>query len=667
VIRVPRSTLALLSSAALVAATAGAAVAAPGQNRAQLPGSVPSWANAANRQASTSGSTPVDFKVYLDWNNAAQAADYALAASRGQARFLTPAQFRAKFAPSNRQVSAVKQWLQSQGFDVGFVPSNNKYVEATGTVDEATKAFQTDFAQYSVDGKTLRSNSKPLSVPSGLDINGVLGLDESMALMKSYASPPAAFVNAQPCSSYWGEKTVTSNPPDPNTLPNGIKSLPADPPDWAPCGYAGAQLQNVYGMGAAIGANQTGGTGVTVAIIDAYASPTAADDLATYSDLHGLPAPHLTQYAAPGTYQRPDNPQHSPSGWSGEEALDLEAVHTMAPGADLVYVGSPNNRQDMDAALNMIVNRDLADIVSNSYGFAGEAVPPGYRKPFNDIAIQAAAEGISLFFSSGDSGDETGGLGGSPTPDWPASSPYVTAVGGTSLGIGQDNGRVFELGWETGKRTLQKNGSWSDPAYQYGSGGGTSRIFTQPDWQQGIVPDAISKTYDANGPAMRAVPDVSALGDPTTGMLIGQTQAFPPGTAPKGALCDSSGTNCYAEYRIGGTSLASPLYAGMFALVVEQTGRMGLPSPALYATASDATTYDVQQPTGSDPTGAVRPDYVNGVDGSDGYVYSVRQFDFDKDLTIHVRTGYDDVTGLGSPMGQPWIDALVGWKAAHPG
>ncbi|HET7357845.1 MAG TPA: S53 family peptidase [Nocardioidaceae bacterium] len=652
-IRVPRSTLALLSSAAMVTATAGAAVAAPGQNRAQLPGSVPSWATAANRQAATAGSSPVDFKVYLDWNNSGQAADYALAASRGQARFLTPSQFRAKFAPSNSQVNAVEQWLQSQGFSVGFVPSNHKYVEATGTVDEASNAFQTDFGQYSVQGKVLRSNSKPLSVPSGLGIDGVLGLDESTALMKSYAAPPGAFVNATPCSSYWGEKTVTSDPPDPKTLPNGVQSLPSDPPDWAPCGYAGAQLQNVYGMGGAIGSKQTGGRGVTVAIIDAYASPTAADDLATYSDLHGLPAPSLKEYAAPGTYQRPDNPQHSPSGWSGEEALDLEAVHTMAPGADLVYVGSPNNRQDMDAALNMIVNNNLADIVSNSYGFSGEAVPPGYRKPFNDIAIQAAAEGISLFFSSGDSGDETGGLGGTPTPDWPASSPYVTAVGGTSLGIAEDNSRVFELGWETGKRKLLNNGSWGDANYQYGSGGGTSRFFTQPDWQAGVVPSSIATQY--GGPAMRVVPDVSALGDPTTGMLIGQTQTFP------------DGSTRYSEYRIGGTSLSSPLYAGMFALVVEQTGRMGLPSPALYATANGTTTYDVQQPTGSDPTGAVRPDYVNGVDGSDGYVYSVRQFDFDTDLTIHVRNGYDDVTGLGSPMGQPWIDALVTWKAAHPG
>lgn len=639
-IRVPRSTLALLSSAALVAATAGAAVAAPGQNHAQLPGSVPSWATPANRQAATAGSSPVDFKVYLDWNNASQAADYAMAASQGRARFLTPAQFRAKFAPSNSEVTAVKQWLQSQGFAIGFVPSNNKYVEATGTVAQASSAFSTDFGQYSVDGKTLRSNGKPLTVPTGLGINGVTGLDESGALMKTYAAPPPAFVNAKPCSKYWGEKNINDNPPADGT------QLPSSPTEWAPCGYAGAQLQGVYGMDSAIAAGNDG-TGVTVGVIDAYASPTAADDLATYSSEHHLPPPNLTEYAAPGTYQRPDNPQHSPSGWSGEEALDLEAVHTMAPGADIVYVGSPNNRQDMDAAMNMLVNNHLADIVSNSYGFAGEAVPPGYRKPFNDILIQAAAEGISVFFSSGDSGDETGGNGGTPTPDWPASSPWVTAVGGTSLGIAQDNSRLFELGWETGKETLVQNGnsapSWSAPKYQYGSGGGTSNIFPQPDYQKGVA-DAVSTTN-------RVVPDVAALGDPTTGMLVGQTQTFP------------DGSQSYSEYRIGGTSLSSPLYAGMFALAVQNHGDFGLANPALYSSAVRAAMVDIAPRGAKDnpltnPTGAVRPDYVNGVDGSDGYVYSVRLFDYDAPLSIHVRTGYDDVTGLGVPDGSPWLTAL---------
>ncbi len=660
-IRAPRSTLALLSSAALVAATAGTAVAAPGHSehsRARLAGSVPSWATAAHRQHATAGHAPVDFKLYLDWRHSDQAAGYAQAASTGKATFLTPAQFRSRFAPSRQEVSAAKQWLRSEGFTVGFVPSNHKYVEASGTAAKASQAFGTSFAQYHVQGISLRSNTTPLSVPAGLHVEAVTGLDQSYALAKSDAPPPGGFRNARPCSHYWGEKTVQATPAEDGT------ALPQDPPNWTVCGYTPKQLQAAYGMKKLI-ANGHDGSGVTVGIIDAYASPTAESDLKQYSADHGLPPANLKQYYSPGTAKRPNNKQHSPSGWSGEEALDLEAVHSMAPGANIVYVGSPNSRQDMDAALNKMVNNDLADIVSNSYGFAGEAVPSGYRKPFNDIAQQAAAEGISLFFSSGDYGDETGGSKdyAKATPDWPASSPWVTAVGGTSLGVGQNGARDFELGWETakGKLTTGPDGqpAWGEPQYVYGAGGGTSRFYSEPTWQQGVVPSTMATAGGHRAQPMRVVPDVAALADPTTGMLVGQTQQFPSGTK-------------YAEYRIGGTSLASPLYAGMFALVVQDAGRMGLANPALYSTAGSDANHDIvpQSQNATDPTtnpaGVVRPDYANSINPSGGYVYTLRTFD-DHSQTIGTAVGYDDVTGIGTPNGLAWVHALVHYGRQHHG
>src|SRR6266702_1611896 len=159
----------------------------------------------------------------------------------------------------------------------------------------------------------------------------------------------------------------------------------------------------------------------------------------------------LVQVAAPGTYHHPEKGlKQDPQGWYGEETLDVEAVHAMAPGANILYVGAPNNYQDLDAAMNHVVDQHLADIVTNSYGFATELLPPGYVKPFEDTLIQAAAEGIGVYFSSGDSGDETINFGaGNETPDWPAVSPWVTAVGGTSLGIDASNARVIETGWGT--------------------------------------------------------------------------------------------------------------------------------------------------------------------------------------------------------------------------
>src|SRR6266511_1333123 len=140
----------------------------------------------------------------------------------------------------------------------------------------------------------------------------------------------------------------------------------------------------------------------------------------------------LVQVVAPGTYRRPENPAQDPQGWYGEETLDVEAVHGMAPAAKIVFVGAANNYQDLDAAMNHVVDKHLAQIVTNSYGFPTELLPPGYVKPTEDTLIQAAIEGIGVYFSSGDNGDETSRFGFATT-DWPTSSPWVTAVGGTSL------------------------------------------------------------------------------------------------------------------------------------------------------------------------------------------------------------------------------------------
>ncbi|GAA1971562.1 S53 family peptidase [Nocardioides panacihumi] len=646
--RLVRPALATAAAAALTAAAlAGTGPADAASGRTTLAGSVPSWADAAHKAGTVPGSTAVDFRVYLGLRGGDAAQQLALSVSTpGSAnygKFLTPAQFRAQFAPSTADVNAVKKWLAGQGFKVTGVPANQKYVEATGTAAQAASAFSTSFAEYSVAGKQVRSNTSALSVPSGLPaVEAVVGLDESQTLAVSdkVTPGPAVYHNAQPCSAYWGEKTPQNTPTPDGTV------LPPNAPPFAPCGYAGAQLQNVYGMSGAI-ASGNDGTGVTVAVIDAYASPTIASDVETYSARHGLPSikGHFSQVVPPGVYNKPESKKQDPQGWAGEESLDIEAVHTMAPGADIVYYGAPNNFQDLDAVLNKVVDDHAADIVTNSYGWSSEALPTGFIKPYLDIQAQAAAEGMSLLYSSGDDGDETGGVAGAtPTPDWPATSPLVTAVGGTALGIGADGHRVFELGWESGTSTLT-NGTFPTPTYLYGSGGGTSRLFAQPSYQAGVVPSTISQTY--GGSPMRAVPDVSALGDPNTGLLVGETQTMP------------DGSQAYDEYRIGGTSLSSPLYAGMLALAVQRAGHsFGLANPTLYAARS--TSVDITKAARATYPGTVRVNFNNGFDAADGYSYIERTFDQDEPLTIHVRDGYDNVTGVGSPNGQAWLQAVAG-------
>jgi subtilase family serine protease len=641
----PRRLRALASAAVLVVATlvVSAAAASP-STRATLTGSAPSWAKSSNFKSAASSTQSIGFRVYLGWRNAAQAEALAQAvsdpSSASYRQYLTPAQFRQQFAPSQGDVSTVQNWLRSQGFTIDYTPANNHYVAAEGTVDQAEAAFGTQLNEYAVDGLTLLSPASDLTIPSSLSalVTGVLGIDQSGALVHDdhlapdkSPGPSAGFRNAPPCSAYWGEKIAT-------TLPKAYGSYQP----YAQCGQTPAQLQGAYGVTGAI-ASGNDGSGATVAIIDAYASPTILQDANTYSARHGLPqlsSSQFSQVVAPGTFKRAENPAQDPQGWWGEETLDVEAVHTMAPGAKIVFVGSPNNYQDLDAAMNHVVDRGLAQIVSNSYGWSTELLPTGYVKPENDTFIQAAIQGIGLYFSSGDDGDETE-FEGYRTVDWPASSPWVTAVGGTSLAVGASNQYLFETGWGT-RRSILTNGAWS-PAlpgvFLYGAGGGTSRLFAQPSYQAGVVPASISGYFGGKG---RAVPDVAADGDPNTGMLVGQTQAFSDG-------------NYYDEYRIGGTSLSSPLFAGVMALADQRAGRAhGFANPALYAAAGTSAYRDVVSPKST--LAVVRVDYVNSENAAGGLRTSLRTLN--QTGTIFTRPGYDDVTGVGSPNGASFLSAL---------
>jgi subtilase family serine protease len=631
--------VAVMAGSALSLTSFAGAGAATG--RTTLPGSIPAWANSKSYAGPASANSDVGFRVYLGWNDPsgvlalARAVSDPRSASYGD--YLTPAQFRARFAPSQAQVEAVQSWLRAAGFSVGYTPQNNHYVSAEGTVAEAEAAFGTSFGMYKVQGLTVRSPSSDISIPTSLagTVSGVIGLDDSAQFVHTDhttgdAPPPAAFVSAQPCSAYWGQKLATGL-----TNPYGTGSLP-----YAPCGYTPAQIKGAYGI------SGYDGTGQTVAIIDAYASPTIAADVNQWSVNRGLPAMtgnQLAQVVAPGTYHHPERGlKQSPQGWYGEETLDVEAVHGMAPAAHIVFVGAPNNFQDLDAALNYVVDKDVAPIVSNSYGFNTEILPPGYIQPQEDTILQGVTEGIGIYFSSGDNSDESL-VQGYTTTDWPASSPFVTSVGGTSLAVGASNNYLFETGW--GSTTSSWTGTaWSPTPpgrWLYGAGGGVSRIFAEPSYQKGVVPTSV---FTAQGRTGRAVPDIAADADPNTGYLIGETQTFPDGSVK------------YSEYRIGGTSLACPLIAGIMALANQAAGHpLGFANPQLYALAGSAAFTDVVNP--SSTVAVVRTNYVNGVDASNGLAYVLRTMN--QTLSLHTTPGYDDVTGLGTPASS-FLGALSG-------
>lgn len=499
-------------------------------------------------------------------------------------------------------------------------PANRHFIAAQGTVRQIETAFATTINVYRVSGMKLRAPARDLSVPTTIAplISGAIGIDQSYEFIHSNtvvdknAPPSAGFRNSPPLSTFWAEKV------SPYAYPTGFTDLssPATAP-WTVKGYTPAQIKGAYGISGYDGAGQT------VAIIDAYASPTILQDVNQWSTNRGLPtmtSGQFTQVVPPGIFRRPQNPRQDPQGWYGEETLDVEAVHGMAPAAKIVYVGAPNNYQDLDAALNHVVDRHLAQIVTNSYGWHGEFLPPGFIKPYNQTLVQAAIEGIGVYFSSGDSGDETSVLGVA-SADFPASSPWVTAVGGTSLGVSAANTRQLETGWGTSTYACNKTTLvCTRAAWLYGSGGGVSRVFAKPSYQASIT---------ATG---RAVPDVAALGDPQTGLLIGQTQTFPDGAY-------------YDEYRIGGTSLSSPIFAGLMALADQAAGSPhGFANPLFYAHAG--AFYDVL----SVKTAVARRNFVNSVDASRGTSDFLRTFDdYSGSPTQSTHAGWDNVTGLGTP------------------
>ncbi|WP_435611688.1 S53 family peptidase [Streptomyces sp. bgisy159] len=605
-----------------------AAHAADHPARQTLAGTRPAWATAAADRGATADGAAFSARVYLAGRDAAGLAAYARAVSDPHSpsygRYLSAAQAQNRFGATDGQVAAVKSWLTSAGLRVTGV--SRHYVSVTGDVAAAERAFGTQLHEYRKDGRTYRAPERTATVPAGLAgaVLTVTGLDNAphRARAKDQLPPPdQVFRNAGPFSSYYGSKTAT-------TLPDAYGTKVP----YAVRGYTGRQLRAAYGAG------RRTGRGVRVAITDAYASPTIAFDAGSYARKHGdarWRTGQLTQ-VLPGEYTRTE--ECSAAGWYGEETLDVEAVHAVAPAADVVYVGAAScYDDDLLDSLSKIVDNHLADVVSNSWGDIEANQTPDLAAAYDQVFQFGAVEGIGFYFSSGDNGDEVASTG-TKQVDTPANSAWVTAVGGTSLAVGKHDRYLWETGWGTEKATLSADGtSWTafPGAFTSGAGGGTSRTVPQPYYQKGVVPQALATAHHAAG--NRVVPDIAAIADPNTGFRVGQTQTFP------------DGSQRYSEYRIGGTSLAAPVIAAVQALATEARGGkpIGFANPAIYAKAGTRVYHDVTD----DPTGSglavARVDYANGFDAADGLVTSVRSLG--KDSSLSAVKGYDAVTGVGSP------------------
>jgi len=523
--------------------------------------------------------------------------------------------------------------------------------------------------QYRYQGHTYRSSAAApkLKGIAGNHIDSVSGLDTASAYRPAVASAAKGGKKSQPTSSTtpWdgvcGDWNTTKtenfiNPTDTRTLHG-----------FVPCdGYTGAQLQKAYGVDQL---PADAGAGQTIAIVDAYGSPTILQDANTFSAIAGLPALDSSNFQVitpKGIGNKKESKAQDPLGWQAEVTLDVEAAHAMAPGAKIVLVAAPNNYASLDEAVNWVTIHHIANIVTNSWGLSSDLMAPGQGSRDNRIFMTAAAEGIGLNFSSGDNGDETVNTG-VKSVDFPASSPWVNAVGGTSLFLNSDDSYLAETGWGT---TINKLGSCADVStvngqqhcndlydqstaldegFQGGAGGGLSNLWTAQPWQSAAIGSDTAAGFGAVG-NHRAVPDIGMLADPYTGMAVWITDQSVGDTAPE-------------EETYGGTSLASPLFAGIMADVDQARaaaghGPAGLASQYLYDLPSGAVR-DVTPPT----FGNANSSAAAGSDSRSlwyGSFFSGSLFDlgFNADTSLDTSPGWDDVTGVGSPVAPQFVAAL---------
>ncbi len=635
------------TTACALALGSTAAIASPVSIDNSFPDAVPSWANTANDQGITADDTTVEGEIYLPLRDKAGAEALATAVSTpgnpGFKKWLTPDAWIKRFAPSQQDSDKVVGQLKAQGFSITAVPQSRLYVVFRGTATQMSAAFNTTLHNYNFKGSTLVGpSSVPRVAPAIAPLVQGLSIDQGRLNTKPTNRTAGDFEESDPSAGVGTDQARPKPKPSAecsNYYNEHQDSLPEAYGKTAfstfGCGYTPSQVRSAYGLpNDPAGKKLFGGAGQTVAIIDAYASPSMLADINRYSKDNGLPAMDSKSYReivpTPAEFSDQANCQF-PSGWQGEQSLDVDSVHATAPQANILYVGGFNCGGGLDVAMSKILDGKLANIVSNSYGNVGEALPQDVIDGTVNIHLQAAGEGIGLYFSSGDNGDQAAKLG-YPSPDFPASSPWVTSVGGTSLEVDRAGNYLFETGW--GNR-LDKVISNPDGSTAYespapgqrqggGAGGGVSAVFDQPAYQKGVVPDSLAK-------GRRVSPDIASLADPYTGMLIGLSPIVDDETLQTGD---------YLTESIGGTSLATPLAAGQAAVAQQISGNVfGFANPALYKLSKlvPSVFTDVQP-----PKTPVALAYTSAASGNK-YLNTL-----DQDTSLKTAKGYDDVTGLGS-------------------
>jgi hypothetical protein len=550
-------------------------------------------------------------------------------------QWLTPEDFKAQFGPSAEAIAKVTTWLEGQGFKIDGIARSGRWVQFSGRASQVEGAFQTELHRYQLNGANHIANASDLSLPAEVAqlVHGVLPLHD--------------FSFKRPLLGRYFEVTRNSQgklvPKDPAfTIANpGVTHFLA-PGDYAKI----YDLNSLYQGGA-------NGSGQTIAIV--ARSKVELTDVETFRSIFGLPASDPTMIVNGA------DPGFTFSGDSLEASLDVEWAGAVAPSAsiDLVVSASTLTTDGVDLSSAYIVDNNLAPIMTVSFGECEKFLGAAENAFYNSLWQQASAQGISVFVSAGDngaagcdnpnSGPATLGLAVSGL----ASTPFNTAVGGTQFNEnGNDStfwnstndaafssvvGYIPETVWNESCDPTKTTCLFNEPNLFAGSGGASS-VYAKPLWQAGVagIPN------DGN----RDIPDVSFTSAAAhDGFLL----CF------EGSCQTTTDSNGHLQLLnasvVGGTSAASPSFAGLMAIVDQQAGgRQGLANYVLYPLAAAENFSNCNASNRTNPASSTSCVF-NDVTAGNNSVPGLTGFS--------AGTGYDLATGLGSVNAANLVPAFV--------
>jgi kumamolisin len=592
-----------------VVLSATSATASTSRLRVQTAAALPSGAHALGAMRMTA---PLKLTVALRPQNAAALQSFATAVSTpgspSYRRFVTVDQFAKRFGATSTQISAVQSQLRAQGLSVGAPSANHLTLPVSGSVAQVQSAFSTKLSQVKLrSGQTTYFNSAAVALPATVadDVQGVIGLDGAAVPQPQYAKPSARRALRLRAADTVGAQEATGGP-QPCSAATAVQQQFAQQGD-AP--RTADNLATAYNFSPYYLAGDLG-QGQTVALFEEGA-PYPDSDVGQFQGCYGTTAGTVTLVpvdGGPGPYNPAD--PNSKNG-DGEVTLDIDVVNEMAPQAKILVYSAPGTAAAAVDTLTAIVSQNQAKVVSISYGACEANTPAATSNAQNTLLQEAAAQGQSVFASSGDAGSEMCTQQSASNTALsvidPGNQPFITSVGGTELDS-YTAGVPNEAVWNSGQGA--------------GSGGGVSKDFTMPLYQStagsslGLINPDSGQGGGCGGGNCREVPDVAADAASESGYVVFSNGAWTV---------------------TGGTSGSSPFWAGFFALANASSTCRGLPlgfaNPALYQIAGSAylsNFYDVTK--GGVITGAANNDTYN----ANGGLYPV-------------TPEYDMTTGLGSP------------------